>query len=160
MKFIWTMLGRILYFIVWPLLYIYLMINGDRTRIIVTYKNELLMVKNWLGTGKWGLPGGGVHSTEQPTNSAVRELKEETGLVFSPKALRSIGRTKTQVFGLNINMVCYSLKLSSKPKLKTTRGIEILDVAWIKLQKGKPIVKLSPDVEQVIKLWSDFEAKH
>lgn len=159
MRFIWTIIGRILYIPLWPLLYIYLMINGDRTRIVVVYKNELLMVQNWLGTGKWSLPGGGVHSTEQPTNSAVRELKEETGLVFSPKVLKSLGRINTQVFGLKINMVCYYLELDSKPELKTRRGIEILDVKWFKLKKGVPNVKLSPDVARVLKLWANFESK-
>jgi 8-oxo-dGTP pyrophosphatase MutT (NUDIX family) len=159
MKFIWTAIGRVLYILLWPLLWVYLLVNGDRTRIVVIYKNELLMVQNWLGIGTWGLPGGGVHNTEQPTNSAVRELKEETGLVFSPKSLKPLGRIRTHIAGLKINMICYYLMLDSKPELKTRRGIEILDVKWFKLKKGVPDIKLSADVEQVLKLWNGFEPK-
>jgi 8-oxo-dGTP pyrophosphatase MutT (NUDIX family) len=33
----------------------------------------------------WGFPGGGIDAGEKPWNAALRELKEETGIVFNKK---------------------------------------------------------------------------
>src|SRR5690242_13154441 len=91
MKRIWTIVGRLLYFCSWPLLYVYLRFGGERTRVIVEHQDKVLLVQNWLGNGQWMLPGGGVFRHERPTYSAVRELREETGLIVKPRDLKLIG---------------------------------------------------------------------
>jgi 8-oxo-dGTP diphosphatase len=43
----------------------------------------LIMKKRGLGEGKWNAPGGKANSDENPTQAAIREVKEETGLTIS-----------------------------------------------------------------------------
>jgi len=47
--------------------------------------NILLLKSNYKNT--WQLPGGGVDDKESPEFAAVREVKEETGLVISASEL-------------------------------------------------------------------------
>ena len=51
--------------------------------IFVFKEGKLLLGvrKNSYGAGDWGLPGGHVEWGEEAENCAIRELKEETGLI-------------------------------------------------------------------------------
>ena len=158
---LWIIIGRILYVLVWPLLYLYLRLGGERTRVVVTYKDNILLVQNWLGTGQWMLPGGGVYRHERPTNSAVRELKEETGLKVRPHDLKFIGNANYKGKGLNIALVCYHLKLTIKPKLKIRRQLEVMNIKWVSLGRALTKESITPDTRQMLELWNKhggFEA--
>lgn len=50
---------------------------------IVDDKGRILVMKR-AGDGLWGLPGGFSEPGETPSETAVREAKEETGLVVEP----------------------------------------------------------------------------
>jgi 8-oxo-dGTP pyrophosphatase MutT (NUDIX family)/S-adenosylmethionine/arginine decarboxylase-like enzyme len=46
--------------------------------------------------GEWSIPGGGVEPHEIPVQAAMRELKEETGIVINdPGSLKMVGHTAT-----------------------------------------------------------------
>ncbi len=53
--------------------------------IVVVNKGKVLLLRRTTNplNGYWGLPGGGINLGETPKQAAVRELKEETGLVVS-----------------------------------------------------------------------------
>ncbi len=53
-------------------------------------KQDMILLgkrKNCYGAGDWGLPGGHLEAKEKSVDTAIRELKEETGLVASPADL-------------------------------------------------------------------------
>lgn len=67
--------------------------HRETARVVLTAKTgELLMIfTHWdPGTGlppRWLTPGGGIDAGETPLQAAVRELREETGLIVDPKDL-------------------------------------------------------------------------
>jgi 8-oxo-dGTP diphosphatase len=61
----------------------YWLVSRPRTRgatAIICYKDEILLVKNTYGKGRWLFPGGGVEKKELPEQAVRREIKEELGI--------------------------------------------------------------------------------
>ncbi len=79
-------LGRIIYFLLLPFFRI-LTNNSIRTRVVIIKDNKILCVKDIIGRGVWTTPGGGLHKNEDKFIGAVREIKEEVGMVVDPKDL-------------------------------------------------------------------------
>ena len=52
--------------------------------IVFDAKRRVLLVREGYGRRRWGLPGGGIEHGELPHEAAVREAREETGLVVVP----------------------------------------------------------------------------
>jgi 8-oxo-dGTP diphosphatase len=48
---------------------------------IIDEEGKVLLVKHTYGHLNWELPGGGAESDESPVTTALREVREETGLV-------------------------------------------------------------------------------
>jgi 8-oxo-dGTP pyrophosphatase MutT (NUDIX family) len=58
--------------------------------IITSDAGRILLVKPTY-KDTWQFPGGGVEAGEPPEAAAVREAREETGLVLDPTELRIVG---------------------------------------------------------------------
>lgn len=128
MKNIWTLAGRISYVLAWPALYLYLR-HSQRTRVIVTSGGNILLVKDWLGLGDWKLPGGGIHKGEAAETSAVRELKEETGIAADPASLKPCGQINVKSHGTQLTYHIFSLEVDAASPLKKQKS-EIIDIKW------------------------------
>ena len=50
--------------------------------LVINEENQILLVKHTYVSG-WHMPGGGVKLKETTKDAAVRELREETGLIAS-----------------------------------------------------------------------------
>jgi ADP-ribose pyrophosphatase YjhB (NUDIX family) len=50
------------------------------TSAVVTDDQRRILLQRRTDSGNWALPGGAMEITESLTDSAVREVKEETGL--------------------------------------------------------------------------------
>jgi 8-oxo-dGTP pyrophosphatase MutT (NUDIX family) len=55
--------------------------------VALWHSGEILLLRNSYRTG-WSLPGGGIGRGETARDAALRELREEVGLVVPPAALR------------------------------------------------------------------------
>lgn len=145
MKRIWKQVGITAFWLSWPLLYIYLR-HGSRAKILVTAGDEVLVVKSWLGTGKWSLPGGGLHRGENPIQGVLRELQEETGVIADPLQLSSLFKDIFRQHRFRVTYECFLLELS-KPAAIRPQRFEVVDVAWI----HKSQVTVSNASEDVLK---------
>lgn len=58
--------------------------------VILNRHGEVLLVKHSYGPLNWELPGGGAERDESPTQTAVREVIEETGLRVSAERLTGV----------------------------------------------------------------------
>lgn len=83
------------------------MSEGERPRLgaiaVVRKGDQVLLAQRSKGgyIGRWGFPGGHVERGETVIEAAIRELREETGVVAEPAGvltvLDEIGRTDTGV---------------------------------------------------------------
>lgn len=129
MKKVWKTIGRVVFWVTWPLLLIYLRI-GKRTRVCIVSGDKVVVLKGWLGQGKWDLPGGGLHRGEKSVDGAIREVREETGLELSPSQFRFIGSGQIKKHGLKFDYDKFIVNLFEQLPLKP-QHFEIVDLAWI-----------------------------
>lgn len=130
LKGLWGGIGSILFWLLWPLWVVYFRLGGVRSRVVVIHEEEVLLLESWLGRKKFGLPGGGAKRHESPVAAAVRELKEETGIVVMERSLKRIGFYRYDHYGFKYNARVFSVELSSKPEL-VLRWPEIFDARWV-----------------------------
>lgn len=149
MKKIWTIIGRLAFWISWPALWIYLR-RGKRTRLLLVCGNEFLVLSSWLSTGDWGLPGGGVHKNEESIDGVIREVYEETSIKLNKQQIKHLYEGKSGRKGLCFGFDCYVAKLPKKPAVNVQRG-EILGYAWQSLDA--PNLPLAEDAADILAHW-------
>ena len=123
--------------------------NG--VKVIATHDNKVLLVRIGYGHKKWALPGGKVNKGEEFREAALRELKEESGLVLD-------------------EVVCIGSFYSEKEYKKDTVQYfvgetknedlviddqEIVDAGWFSLDKIP--LNRGQRVDEGIKLYNDWK---
>lgn len=134
---IWESIGRIMYLLTWPGIWLVVKLTPPRTRVVLIVEGKILLTKDWLGAGRWNLPGGGLHRNEPEIEGAARELFEETGIKLESSQLTFLTTAKA-AYGMSTNLIFYQVTLSEKPEV-TIQKFEILDYRWIELSKVKTI---------------------
>lgn len=149
LKSVWRVCGQITYWVILPGIWLCLRF-GKRTRVLIESEKEVLVVKPWLGNGKWCLPGGGIHRSERAVDALVREVIEETGVVLHPD---SLGGAIERIYRDNILYFQYyefHVTLPKRPKVDT-RGLEITEAAWV---KGKSLNRRNANYDVLVSLKS------
>ena len=132
MKPFFERLGVIAWWVTLPALIVYLW-NKPRTRVLVRAGGKILVVRGWLGTGKWMLPGGGLHKNEPALAGALREIREETGLALKAEDLRPLKQETYRSRGITFPCHYFVADLTGDPAQYPLHAqpMEISRVAWV-----------------------------
>jgi len=135
-------LGRIIYWLSWPLVWLVVR-NTRRSRILLVCGKDILLVKNALSRDdKWTLPGGGAKGSETDKVCASRELKEELGIIIDPVNLREMGEYTHKSHGYSYIATLFVASCDKGRKIKKSH--EISELAWFPIKKlpanRKPLV--------------------
>ncbi|MEO8862817.1 MAG: NUDIX hydrolase [Candidatus Saccharimonadales bacterium] len=141
------LIGSVAFWVSWPVFRIYLR-GSKRTRTLIICKGEFLVVSGWLGTG-WSLPGGGLHRGEDPVTGALRELREETGIVLKDSQLIHLLDGHSSTYGLPYDYVAFHCVINEKPVIQK-QTLEISAYEWRSLNNFD---KLEPNTDHVLRQW-------
>lgn len=130
----WDWIGRLAFYVTWPGIWLVIKLTPPRSRVIIIHDNRVLVLRDWLGTGVWSLPGGGLHRGEDPRAGAVREVKEEAGIALAADQLNDLGRYKIRSSGTMTRYEVFWVKLVDEPTLHLQAG-EIAGAQWIPLDE-------------------------
>ncbi len=110
------------------------LLGTTRARALIICDDEILLVRDWLGSQRWNLPGGGVRKDEKPMAGLVRELEEELNLGVQPKQLKQIMKTEQNELRVKFLAIIFQIKLKKKPKL-TIKKNELIEASWHSVAK-------------------------
>lgn len=149
---IYAKLGRAWHRISRPFLRLYMNEHHVRVRVLlVNEKNEVLLVRNWLGRQWWSLPGGGIKRHEAPVAAAIRELKEETGIQLQESDLSELGRFISDNGAYKYMVACFVATVARHtPRIRGHQQLELLDEQWFAIDNLPD--DLSPSVVGALKL--------
>lgn len=126
-------ISRALYWACKPGIYL-LLHRSKRSRVVLRYHDEVLLIRSNFSEGKWGLPGGGIKQDETPEQSAAREVFEEVGVHINPRRLEYIS-TKRSGFGRwqwpYTTLIFFEYRLARKPKNLTLQKFEVSEAQWL-----------------------------
>lgn len=101
--------------------------------VVADKKSNLLLVKRKVKPkrGYWSLAGGFMELSETPEEAALRELKEETGVSGTIRALLGVKASQSDLYG-TVLVVGY---LVTAYRGKITAGDDVKDVAFFSPDK-------------------------
>ena len=124
----------IIHYIVNPLRVFYWFVFRPETqgvKNLIEHDGEFLFIRNTYGSGRWTLPGGGVHRNESPEAAALRETKEEVSI--DAEGIQNIGSFKQVKQYKKDTVHCFYSKASSREF--RIDPYEILEARWAKLSE-------------------------
>lgn len=131
---IFKLIGIIGFYLLWPFWFAYFKLYPNRTRALIVFNGQIVLIKGWLGKNEWGLPGGGVKNGESLEVGLKREIKEEIGLTLDSNKFTKIGVKKNSNLKLNYLGHFYEYNLDNKANLSPGFP-EIIDAKWVKIDE-------------------------
>ena len=104
--------------------------RSERTRLLLVCGEKVVVVKGWLGSGKWVLPGGGLHKGEEPLRGVLRETAEETGIRLTSAQVKPLFTEPYRHIGVHFICHYFVAELPAAAPLKA-QFLEIVDLAWV-----------------------------
>jgi 8-oxo-dGTP pyrophosphatase MutT (NUDIX family) len=150
MNSFWQRVGTLAGWLAWPASWLYLRFS-TRTRVLVISRDKVLVVKNWLGDRKWSLPGGGLHRSEPPVMGALREVREETGVMLAPEQLSELFHGRYHDRGFRFECFFFMAHCAEPLVPKRQKG-EIIASEWVAVQ-NLTAVNAGNDVMRALAAW-------
>ena len=113
---------------------------------LVVHEDKILLTQRKGVPYIWELPGGKVEFNEEPSNTAIREIKEETGYeVVKSRRLAMLPFSYSIKVNnyLQIILLCFECKLVGGSKVIAKREVD--DVQWFPVEKLPSIKQGSND---------------
>lgn len=82
--------------------------------VVRSAAGDILLVRHSYGSGSWALPGGGVRRGEDPAETVVRELAEETGIGLDN--LRALGVLDEALSGARNQVHLFTATTRDEPR--------------------------------------------
>ncbi len=121
--------------------------------LVINEKKELLMI---FRRGKWDLPKGKLDKGERPEECALREVKEETG-IMNLELGNSAGLTYHKYFDTHLHKDVlkethwFAMKANSSAKLIPQAEEDIEQIVWADENKLKECLKNTyPNIIEII----------
>lgn len=116
--------------------------------VVINEKDELLVIKDRLSK-QFKIPGGYIDDGENISNAAVREVKEETGILVDFLGVIAIGHFKPLQFGeSNLYIGCTAKALSETIEIFDT--YEIIAAQWLPLKSFFAHKEISPFQKSIV----------
>lgn len=119
--------------------------------MIIIHDQKILLTRNWYGNGCWSLPGGGQKSDESLSDTAKREVLEETGIEIKESELRELGEHRGSISGLGYRYHLF-LYRSIKPPTVSQNTLEIRETIWMSKREVLES-SLSSDLKSLSSKW-------
>ena len=121
-----------------------------------TYKGKFLMIKRKGNPciDTWALPGGFAEPKESPEDTAIREVKEETGISLTPEVLKQIATVvpddpRSSIPNFWQLDVTFIAQIPDEVEITATAGDDAAQVAWFPLDQGfVDTLKTVKDIDQ------------
>ena len=113
---------------------------------VIFYNNKYLLIKHAVGS-HWDFPKGHQEKNETPEQTALREIKEETGLTV--KLIPNFSKTISYLSEPNVKKsVTFFLATTKESSVKICQK-EIIDYVWLPYTEA--LVKLTyPQAKEVL----------
>lgn len=121
--------------------------TGKGVKVLIFYKNKLLLIKNTYRKG-WTFPGGGVKVNELLKDAAIREVYEEVGIKINNLKKHGFFILPVKDSG---KITVFSCKVKS-PKLKID-NLEIEEAKWVNVNEVS-VMHLLPVATKCVKMCS------
>ncbi len=144
------MIGRIAYFLTLPAL-ILILKKRLTTRVFIVHNGQVLVLKNWLSSGRYGLPGGGIKALESPNQALLREVLEETNIKLFLADLKYQGLFQAKNGSVKYSYHLWTVNLDKKVKI-TKQFFEITSWNWLDLNNLKDNY-LTEEVLKGLEVW-------
>lgn len=116
--------------------------------------SDRLLLLRHAETGRWVLPGGAVEPDEHPADAAVRETREETGLLVEPEAVVAVcgGPAHHQRYrnGDEVSYVTTVFRCRFLGGRLQRDGHEALELRWFSRGEVAGLHGLAPWVEELL----------
>jgi len=104
-----------------------------RSRVVIINNDKVLLVRTFLGSPEWKLPGGGIKKGEEESVGAVREISEELAINLDPAKLAHLVDTRVTYADRYYTAVCFGVKVND---LNFRRNrLELTAAKWFPINK-------------------------